>query len=150
MDGLRTLPIFNESFLLAASRSHPLATKKPLRTRDLKSADMILMEDGHCLRDQTIDVCSPSRRGEFKEFHATSLETLRHLVASGFGYSLMPRLAVDSDSHLSALLAYREFEGKPVGRTIILVCRERSSRMVDVEGLAEFMRNHLPEGVTRA
>jgi LysR family hydrogen peroxide-inducible transcriptional activator len=110
---------------------------------------MVLLEDGHCLRDQTMDICSPGRRGNYKEFHATSLETLRHLVASGFGYSLMPQLAVERDSHLSGLLIYREFEGKPVGRTIVLVCREHSSRMGDVDGLAAFLRSHLPPGISK-
>ena len=146
-EGLRSIPLFTERFLLAASRSHPLATKKGLRTRDLKSDDMVLLEDGHCLRDQTMNICAPGRRGNFKEFHATSLETLRHLVASGFGYSLMPQLAVDSDSHLSGLLAYREFEGKPACRTIVLVFRDRSSRVADLEALASFMRSNLPPGI---
>jgi LysR family hydrogen peroxide-inducible transcriptional activator len=147
MDGLRSIPLFSERFLLAASRSHPLARKKPLRTRDLRSEDMVLLEDGHCLRDQTIDICSPSRRGSFREFHATSLETLRHLVASGFGYSLMPQLAVDSQPRLSGLLVYREFDDKPVGRTIVLAFRDRFARMADVEALASFVRGHLPAEV---
>jgi LysR family hydrogen peroxide-inducible transcriptional activator len=150
MEGLQSVPLFNERFLLATSRSHPLAKKKPLRTRDLRSDDMVLLEDGHCLRDQTIDVCAAGRRGNFREFHATSLETLRHLVASGFGYSLMPQLAVNPDSHLAGLVAYREFEGKPVGRTIILVFRDRFARMADVEALASFMRSHLPPGLSSA
>jgi LysR family hydrogen peroxide-inducible transcriptional activator len=147
-DGLRSISLFSERFLLAASRSHPLARKKPLRTRDLRSEEMVLLEDGHCLRDQTMDICSTGRRGNFRDFHATSLETLRHLVASGFGYSLMPQLAVDNDRHLSGLLTYREFEGRPVGRTIVLVCRDRFPRMAEAEAFASFIRSHLPPGVT--
>jgi LysR family hydrogen peroxide-inducible transcriptional activator len=108
---------------------------------------MVLLEDGHCLRNQTVEVCPSNRRGKFREFQATSLETLRHLVASGFGYSLMPRLAVDSNDRLKNLIAYRPFDGKPVGRTIVLACRERFARIDDIETLAEFIRNHLPDGV---
>src|SRR5207244_10818961 len=81
-DGLRLIPLFYDPFLLAAAREHPLASKEPLRTKDLNSRDMVLLEDGHCLRDQSIQVCPSNRRGDFRQFHATSLETLRHLVAT--------------------------------------------------------------------
>jgi len=121
-----------------------------VRPKDLNSEDMVLLEDGHCLRNQTVEVCPANRRGKFREFQATSLETLRHLVASGFGYSLMPRLAVDSNDRLKNLITYRPFEGKPVGRTILLVCRERFGRMNDIEALAQFIRENLPRGVVAA
>jgi LysR family transcriptional regulator, hydrogen peroxide-inducible genes activator len=147
-DGLKLIRLFDEPFLVAAPKNHTIALKAAVRARDLNSEDMVLLEDGHCLRNQTVEVCPSNRRGKFREFQATSLETLRHLVASGFGYSLMPRLAVDSNDRLKNLIAYRPFEGKPVGRTIVLVCRERFARMNDIEELAEFIRRHLPEGVT--
>jgi LysR family transcriptional regulator, hydrogen peroxide-inducible genes activator len=149
-DGLRVIPLFEEPFLVAVPKGHALASKGSVRTRDLNSEEMVLLEDGHCLRNQTVEVCPSNRRGKFREFQATSLETLRHLVASGFGYSLIPRLAVDSNDRLKNLIAYRPFEGKPVGRTIVLVCRERFGRMNDIETLAEFIRGHLPEGVVPA
>jgi LysR family hydrogen peroxide-inducible transcriptional activator len=148
-DGLKVIPLFHEPFLLAAPKGHELASKQPLRVKDLHSEDMVLLEDGHCLRDQAIDVCPSNRRGKFREFHATSLETLRHLVATGFGYSLIPRLAVASNDRLKNLIRYRQFEGKPVGREIVLVCRERFGRIEDIDALTAFIREHLPEGVTR-
>jgi LysR family transcriptional regulator, hydrogen peroxide-inducible genes activator len=146
-DGLKLIPLFHEPFLLAAPKRHELASKAVLRAKDLNSADMVLLEDGHCLRNQTIEVCPSNRRGKFREFQATSLETLRHLVATGFGYSLIPRLAVETNDRLKNLITYRAFEGKPVGRTIVLVCRERFGRMNDIETLAAFIRENLPEGV---
>jgi len=146
-DGLKLIRLFDEPFLVAAPKNHTIASKATVRARDLNSEDMVLLEDGHCLRNQTVDVCPSNRRGKFREFQATSLETLRHLVASGFGYSLMPRLAVDSNDRLKNLIAYRPFDGKPVGRTIVLACRERFARIDDIETLAEFIRNHLPDGV---
>jgi LysR family transcriptional regulator, hydrogen peroxide-inducible genes activator len=149
-DGLRVIPLFEEPFLLAAPKGHELAAKAIIRAKDLNSEDMVLLEDGHCLRNQTIEVCPSNRRGKFREFQATSLETLRHLVASGFGYSLMPRLAVDSNHRLKNLITYRAFDGKPVGRSIVLVCRERFGRMNDIEALAAFIRENLPEGVSRS
>jgi LysR family hydrogen peroxide-inducible transcriptional activator len=147
-EGLRVISLFNEPFLLAAPKGHELASKPVIRSKDLNSEDMVLLEDGHCLRNQTIEVCPSNRRGKFREFQATSLETLRHLVATGFGYSLMPRLAVDANDRLKNLITYRAFEGKPVGRTIVLVCRERFGRMNDIETLAAFIRENLPEGVS--
>ncbi len=146
-DGLKLIPLFNEPFLLAAPKGHELASKDVIRAKDLNSEDMVLLEDGHCLRNQTIEVCPSNRRGKFREFQATSLETLRHLVATGFGYSLIPSLAVETNDRLKNLITYRSFEGKPVGRTIVLVCRERFGRMTDVETLAAFIRENLPKGV---
>lgn len=147
-DGLRLIPLFAEPFLVAAPKGHELASKPAIRPRDLNSEDMVLLEDGHCLRNQTIEVCPSNRRGKFREFQATSLETLRHLVAAGFGYSLMPSLAVETNGRLKKLIVYRSFDGKPVGRTIVLVCRERFGRMNDIETLAAFIRENLPEGVS--
>jgi len=149
-DGLKLIRLFEEPFLVAAPKNHVFASKASVRPRDLNSEDMVLLEDGHCLRNQTVEVCPSNRRGKFREFQATSLETLRYLVASGFGYSLMPRLAVDSNDRLKNLIAYRPFEGKPIGRTIVLACRERFGRMNDIETLAEFIRKNLPEGVVPA
>src|SRR5215510_1828686 len=149
-DGLKVIRLFEEPFLVAAPKNHAFASKAAVRPRDLNSEDMVLLEDGHCLRNQTVEVCPSNRRGKFREFQATSLETLRHLVASGFGYSLMPRLAVDSNDRLKNLITYRPFEGKPVGRTIVLVCRERFGRMNDIAALSQFIRENLPKGVVGA
>jgi LysR family hydrogen peroxide-inducible transcriptional activator len=148
-DGLRLVPLFHEPFLLAAPRGHAMETKEPLRVKDLHSEDMVLLEDGHCLRDQTIELCPSNRRGNFREFHATSLETLRHMVATGFGYSLMPQLAAGRSDPLKSLITYRKFEGKPVGRKIVAACRDRFGRMADIDMLANFIRESLPSGVTR-
>lgn len=147
-DSLKLIPLFHEPFWLAAPKGHELARKKPLRPADLDTAQMVLLEDGHCLRDQTVQFCPANRRGKFREFHATSLETLRHLVASGFGYSLIPRLAIDDSNKLRDLVTYRPFHAsKPIGRTIVLVCRERFGRMADIDALVAFLRENLPHGV---
>ncbi|MBI3898315.1 MAG: LysR family transcriptional regulator [Gammaproteobacteria bacterium] len=144
-DGLTVIPLFKEPFLLTAPKNHPLAGKNPLTVHDLRAADMVLLEDGHCLRDETLAFCPANSRGHIKEFHATSLETLRHLVASGAGYTLMPMLAVNQDERLKGLVRYRRLGGKEAGRTIVLVCRERFSRKRDVLALADFIRRHLPK-----
>jgi LysR family hydrogen peroxide-inducible transcriptional activator len=144
---LRVIPLFYEPFVLAAPRHHPLASKERVSRRDLNSEHMILLEDGHCLRDQTLDICPANRRGRVRQFHATSLETLRHLVATRSGYTLIPALAVGVENRLKALIRYRDFEDKTVGRTVVLTCRNRYTRMADINALADFVRRNLPAGV---
>jgi LysR family hydrogen peroxide-inducible transcriptional activator len=146
---LRVIPLYFESFILAVPRVHKLAAKERLDRRDLNSEHMILLEDGHCLRDQTLDLCPANRRGNIRQFHATSLETLRHLVATGSGYTLIPSLAVRDEKALKPLIRYRTFDDERVGRKIILTCRNRFGRMSDVDALADFIRKNLPPGVRR-
>ena len=140
MDGLRQFELFWEPFVLAAPKRHRLTGKSSVQAADLRSDEMVLLEDGHCLSEQVVEVCPSSRRGNFKTFHATSMETLRHLVAAGFGCTLMPQLAVPSSQGLQKLIEYRPFTGKPVGRKVILACRSRFSKMKDIETLAGFIR----------
>jgi LysR family hydrogen peroxide-inducible transcriptional activator len=147
MDGLNATELFWEPFVLAAPKRHRLTEKSSLQAADLRSDEMILLEDGHCLREQVVDACPTNRRGNFKEFHATSMETLRHLVAAGFGCTLIPHLAVQSRDNLHGLIQYRSFTGKAVGRKIILVCRSRFARMKDVDTLAEFIRKNVKEAL---
>lgn len=145
-DSLRVLPLFIEPFLLAAPKSHALAKKVGLRALDLRAADMVLLEDGHCLKDQTLAICPANRRGNIQQYHATGLETLRHLVASGLGYTLIPYLAAKEDPRLKNLICYRRFDGKPLGREIALVARKRFARMHDIEALAAHLSATRPAG----
>ena len=144
----QTIPLFCEPFLLTTPKRHNLAEKKPLFTKDLKVDEMVLLQDGHCLTDQTLSLCA--RRGAAKEaeFHATSLETLRHLVASELGYTLFPLLAARSGPKLNRLICYTKFEGA-VGRDVVLAYRKRSSRGKEILAFANFIRENLPPGVTK-
>lgn len=143
-EGLHVMPLFEEPFLLTLPKNHPLQSEDPVKVNELKASEMVLLEDGHCLRDQTIAACPPNRRGNIKEMHVTSLETLRHLVASGAGYTLMPLLAVNDDKRLRNLIRYRRLAGKNTSRTIVLACRERFPRKNEIELLADFIRAHVP------
>jgi len=140
--GLRVFSLFQEPFLLATPKGHSLARKSRIIARDLRAEDMVLLEDGHCLRDQTLQLCPRNRRGNLRQFHVTSLETLRHLVAAGLGYTLMPKLA--TGSHMKGLLQYRSFSDESVGREIVLTCRERYPRVGDIENLATFLHSNSP------
>src|SRR5262249_36302239 len=145
----RVIPLFFGPFVLATPRSHKLATKEHIDRRDLNGERMVLLEDGHCLRDQTLDLCPSNRRGHIRQFQATSLETLRHLVATGFGYTLVPALAVSDEKMLRSLICYRRFEDRAVGRDVILACRNRFGRMADIDALANSIRDNLPRDARR-
>lgn len=145
--GFRVFPIFDEAFVLAVPKNHALGAKDPLLVRDLHTEDMVLLEDGHCLRDQTLEICPPNRRGNIRQFHATSVETLKHLVASGMGYTLLPELAIGDFDPMKNLLTYRKFESEKIGRTIVLVCRQRYARLAEIEKLAEFLQRIAPKKI---
>ena len=87
------MSLFDERFLLAAPEADPIATAKHVRTSDLNDQSLLLLEDGHCLRDQALEVCRMSGARERAGFRATSLETLRQMVAAGMGMTLLPELA---------------------------------------------------------
>jgi DNA-binding transcriptional LysR family regulator len=78
-----------------------------------------------------------------------SFNMLRHMVASGLGYTLMPLLAMREDAKFKRLIRYRAFSGKPVGRSIVLVCRRSDPRIRDIELLAGFLREERPKGTIR-
>ncbi|MFK5892626.1 MAG: DNA-binding transcriptional regulator OxyR [Pseudomonadota bacterium] len=86
--------LFEEPFWLAVSKQDKLAKKKRIQLKDLNHKEILLLEEGHCLRDHALDVCYMAGASEFNSFHATSLETLRHMVGEGMGITLLPELAV--------------------------------------------------------
>ncbi|KZC34119.1 transcriptional regulator, partial [Rhodanobacter sp. FW510-R12] len=94
-DSLHSEFLFEEPFLLAVSDAHPLAQHQgQLKLGDLSSQNLLLLEDGHCLRDQALEVCHLTGAGEHSGFRATSLETLRQMVAANVGITLLPVTAV--------------------------------------------------------
>ncbi|MCM2322356.1 MAG: LysR substrate-binding domain-containing protein [Oligoflexia bacterium] len=143
--GFEIQSLFDEPFVVLAPSSHPIAAKTEASASDLNASQMVLLADGHCLRDQALQLCPANRRGNIRDYHATSLETLRHLVATGTGYTLIPLLAVREDPKLKKLVRYVPLRGKSVGREIILVSRARSGRAPDVERLATFLRTCVPK-----
>ena len=124
-DHLTEVMLFEEPFYFAASKNHPKASKKLVVVEDLDEEQVLLLEDGHCLRDQALEVCKSHNAVENTNFRATSIETLRQMVAAGVGITLMPALAVPARS---GPVRYIPFKGKPPGRRIGLVWRTRAAR----------------------
>lgn len=126
---LHAAPLFEDSFYLAVRKSHPFAKKKSITARDLRDERLLLLEEGHCLRTHALEACSVIGRNEYKEFRATSLETLLQMVGMGMGVTLVPHTALRTDKHL----AYIPFANPAPGRTIGLVWRKHSARMAGAE-----------------
>jgi len=142
--------LFVEPFFLAVPAGHQLGREPELTARMLRAREMILLEDGHCLRDQALAVCPSQDRSLRDRFRATSLETLRHMVATGIGYTLIPALAVPSTAPLGALVEYRRFSEEPPSRTISMVSRRGSAAAEDAHELSAFIRGNLPSAVSAA
>jgi LysR family hydrogen peroxide-inducible transcriptional activator len=136
-DSLHTEFLFEEPFLLAVSGEHPLAHKQSqLKLADLSSQNLLLLEDGHCLRDQALEVCHMAGAGEHAGFRATSLETLRQMVAANVGITLLPVTAVKPPVAPVANLHLIEFKGHPPSRRIAMVWRKSSAMAGFLQRLA--------------
>ncbi len=129
-DQLHTEFLFEEPFLLAVPEAHRLAKQDALSLRDLSNEKLLLLEDGHCLRDQALDVCQLAGAGERSEFRATSLETLRQMVAANVGVTLLPALATKPPVARSQNIHLLSFQDSRPSRQIAMVWR-RSSAMGD-------------------
>ena len=146
--GLEVAPLFVEPFLAALPSGHPLAKKDEIEIDDLANAGLLLLEDGHCLRDQALDACH-LKGLENEEIRATSLETLRQPVALGLGVTLLPVLAGGA---AAPILPGRHVVLKPLAppgasRTIGLVWRRRSPFTKTMGRLAQSLRDALPPEV---
>src|SRR5215468_6229996 len=93
LEGLESRELYREEFLVALPERHPLAARERVRVADLRDERLLLLEEGHCLRDQALEVCSRVGLRDSQDFRATSLETLRQMVAAGAGVTLLPELA---------------------------------------------------------
>jgi LysR family hydrogen peroxide-inducible transcriptional activator len=139
--GLQVTPVFFEPFVVMAPRAHPFARRSSVPRSLLDAKDMILLEDGHCLADQTVELCPPKQRGVgspgVSDFHATSLETLKQLVALEAGYTLIPLLAAREDPAYRDSVRFVPLAEESAGRAIALVSRADSGRGADLTALAE-------------
>lgn len=136
-DQLHCQFLFEEPFVLAAPEGHPLTAHRSLSLDDLSEQRLLLLQDGHCLRDQALDVCHLAGALEKSEFQATSLETLRQMVAANVGVTLLPMLAVKPPVARSPNIRLIPFEGKPLpNRRIAMVWRRSSATGAFLEQLA--------------
>jgi LysR family hydrogen peroxide-inducible transcriptional activator len=144
---LAARPLFDEPFVLAAPPGHPLAEADRVGEAALAAETVLLLEDGHCFRDQALAVCSSAGAADHGAFAASSLETLREMVAGRIGVTLLPALAAGAGR---ADVVERPLAEPAPTRTIALVGRKVAARDAELAHLADFLRAHLPAGVTAA
>lgn len=141
---LSTEQLGMDPFVLAASPSHPLGRRTgKVGQQELAGERVLLLDDGHCFREQALAYCAAARAEELG-FRATSLPTLVQMVAAGAGVTLLPRMAVELESGRAAL-RIREFDGEVPERTIVLGWRKGAAVQEAMEKLAAVMRRKLAD-----
>jgi len=139
-DSLEVEFLFEEPFVLALPGSHPLASHRDLRLAEISDQHLLLLEEGHCLRDQALSVCQLAGAGEKEGFRATSLETLRQMVAAGVGITLLPMLAVKPPVPVSESIQLLPFRAPAPTRRLAMVWRRSSAMTPFLRELAAVLR----------
>ena len=159
--GLAAAPLYDEPFVAAVPRLHPLAKRKHISTDELKSETMLLLGTGHCFRDHVLEVCpeyarfaggpAEGGRGGFegirKSFEGSSLETIKYMVASGMGVTVVPRLSVPKDKQPH--IVYVSLKKPVPTRRVVLVWRRTFTRYEAIAALRNAIYACPLEGVER-
>lgn len=143
-DGLELEVLFEEPFVVAMPGGHELASHEHITLEDLDGVELLLLEEGHCLREHALEVCALAGAHERVDFHATSMETLRQMVAAGVGVTLMPLLAVKPPIAKTGNVVLRPFTDPAPNRTIALVWRSSSALSGFLRELAARLRDLPP------
>jgi LysR family hydrogen peroxide-inducible transcriptional activator len=141
MESMKTLDcfdLFQEPLYLAVANQHPLAEKDEVTFDDLKGQEVLALEDGHCLREQTMGYCFAAGAEENQQFRASSLETLRYMVSVNTGITVMPELATHTDT--STHIKYIPFDKSAPKRRIVLVVRPNYSRLTLIRKVVSTIR----------
>jgi LysR family hydrogen peroxide-inducible transcriptional activator len=139
-DGLESEELYEEAFTVALPTNHPLSERATIKPTDLKGHTLLLLEDGHCMRDQALEVCSRVDVREAEDYRATSLETLRQMVVAGLGITLLPELAVEAPFGSQRGLAIRQFAKPAPSRIVGAVWRKSSTRTLAVAEFCKVVR----------
>jgi LysR family hydrogen peroxide-inducible transcriptional activator len=138
--GLAVAPLYDEPFMAAVPKTHPLAKRKSISTDELKSETMLLLGTGHCFRDHVLEVCpeyarfgSSDAEGIRKSFEGSSLETIKYMVASGMGVTVVPQLSVPKDAQPH--IKYIPFTKPAPTRRVVLVWRRTFTRYEAIAAL---------------
>ena len=137
--GLAIAPLYDEPFMIAVPKKHPLAKRKRITAEELKTETMLLLGTGHCFRDHVLEVCpeyahfSSNAEGIRKSFEGSSLETIKYMVASGMGVTVVPQLSVpaEPDKHVT----YVPFAPPVPTRRVVLAWRRTFTRYEAIAAL---------------
>ncbi|MEY3477304.1 MAG: hypothetical protein RLY65_1704 [Pseudomonadota bacterium] len=143
--GLVIEPVYDEHFMVAVPRQHPWAKRRRIPSAELTQQTMLLLGSGHCFRDQVVEICpelsrfSQASSGIQKTFEGSSLETIRHMVASGVGITVLPQTACPR-SRDDGFLCYIPFESPAPNRRVVLAWRKSFARPAAIEALKQQLK----------
>jgi LysR family hydrogen peroxide-inducible transcriptional activator len=140
--GCEARELYDEPFTVALPERHALAARKTLRVADLRGETLLLLEDGHCLRDQALEICSRVGTKDPQDFRATSLETLRHMVATGAGVTLLPQLASRGAWGNARGVAVRPFANPAPSRHVGALWRRSTARQAAIDAVCRVIVEH--------
>jgi LysR family transcriptional regulator, hydrogen peroxide-inducible genes activator len=153
--GLQLQAAYDEAFIVAVPRLHPWAKRKAIPSEDLKKETMLLLGSGHCFRDHVLEVCpelsrfSSSAEGIQKTFEGSSLETIRHMVGSGLGVTVLPMMSVPERPPRDSLLQYVPFKPPAPDRRVVLAWRKSFTRVAAIDALRQAILKCPLHGVTK-
>jgi LysR family hydrogen peroxide-inducible transcriptional activator len=145
-DRLETLALFDEPFWFAEPKGRKAAAARIIKEDELRGQRLLLLTEGHCLRDQALTLCGTTDGEAEGDFRATSLETILQMVATGLGSTLLPAMAC-SEAHARSVRMRPLQAG--VGRRIRFVWRRSYPKLRDIHMMADTLRDHLPQSVYR-
>lgn len=153
--GLMAQPLYDEPFVVALPKNHPWAKRPKISTSDLKNETMLLLGNGHCFRDQVLEVCpemarfSTSGDGIARTFEGSSLETIRHMVASGIGITVLPIASVPGQHDTQdGMLRYLPFEAPEPSRRVVIAWRKTFTRRAAIDAVREAVLSCQLNGTT--
>jgi LysR family transcriptional regulator, hydrogen peroxide-inducible genes activator len=140
-DSVEVVSLMADDFLLASPRQHPLANSRTLATADLKGEDLLLLEDGHCLRDHALEACKLRDSQISVPYQATSLATIVQMVANGIGVTLLPAMSVASGITAGTDIEVTPFQHAGIAREIGLMWRRKTPRAAEFRLLGDRIKN---------
>jgi LysR family hydrogen peroxide-inducible transcriptional activator len=153
--GIVTMPLYSEPFVLLLPSSHPLnQPKHDIKRNELASESVLLLGKGHCFRDQVLDYCPECHQttdssDPVRNIEGGSLETIRYMVASGLGITVLPCTAAGADRFSQRLVSIRRFAGEPPKRTVALAWRKSFTRPDVISLLKAAILSSMQSCVTR-
>lgn len=145
--GIVTLPLYEEPFVVLMQASHPLTARKTINSNLLENENVLLLGKGHCFRDHVLEACpacvpKPGREGDLPHtVEGSSLETIRHMVVSGLGITVLPCTAAGAHNYSQRLLAIRRFSNPVPKRTVALAWRVSFPRTKVVDVINKTIRD---------
>lgn len=146
---LNDIPLYEEPFWIALPRSHKLASRRTINLSEIDHDELLLLADGHCLRDQVLGVCQATKNASHANTRQTSLGTLLALVEAGDGVTLVPALTKPNDNSLYSTIITRPEASGLAGRQVRIISRASFPRKILLERMASTVKENVPQNLVQ-